>query len=291
MKTTAILLTMVTIGAWASQPLRPVVLAQRGEAFASEGGAEPRALRQGESLATGTEVATAEAGRASVAVAPGQLVTLREAGCLQLERLHDATGGARLRLTKGTLICHIHESKPQQQPSFELRAGNQILSARGTLWTTTVTPDGDVFTAVLHSTVSLQLGETGVEIAVQAGRVVISSYTAAGEWLQTSIIDLTSGQKTLYLASAPTAPLTSLATAVELGEAAAGFQQALNVAAGWTAESIQATHLLITQINAVLIAQALPPLTAPDYRSTSLDPLSDNRDTLIASPDAPPGGK
>jgi hypothetical protein len=283
-------LTCAIAAAWASEPLRPVVLAQRGEVQVVDVQQQTRSVRQGDALSAGERLESSANARCALALAPGQLVTLRGNGRLVLERLHDDSGGAHLKLEKGSLLCHLHEKRPKQQPPFELQAGNQRLSARGTLWTTTVTPDGDVFTSVLHSTVSLTLGDSGVAISVQAGRVVISRYSAAGEWLQTSLIDLTSGQKILYLADAPDAPLESLATAVELGAAAAGFQQALNSAAGWTAESIEGTNLLITQINALLSAQGLPLLTAPNYRADPLDPLSDNRDTLIASPDAPPGG-
>ncbi len=269
-------------------PLRPVVLAQRGDVNVTPAKGAARTTQAGEVLARGERVDVRGETRAAIALAPGQMATLRNGGGLKMEALHDGRTGARVRLESGTVDCWIKPGRPADQPVFVLLAGKDSFQARGTLWTTTILDNGNVVTAVLHSTLALTLGESGAQIFVTAGHVITSEYNAEGQWLQTTLVDLTTGQKTLYLAAAPTSPLTSPASTTEIGQAAAFFQNGLDSASGWTTESLRDATLLVTQINAVLNSAGLPPLVAPTPRDDALTPGSDVRDTLLASPEAPP---
>lgn len=269
--------------------VKPVVVAQRGQATVTAGSAStPLELKQ--AITAGSVVETDKTGKLALALAPGQMIVLGNKTKLKVVSIHDAetSQGAVVELVVGVANCYIDPKHGHSGPVFELVAGKESIKAKGTTWTTSKSEGGTVSTTVTSSAVSVSVSG-GATIPVPAGAVVTSTYGADGAWSGSVVVNLVTGQVTSFAADGTSQ--TGPATSTQLSQASASFSAALAGAAsgpGGTAESAALTAL-VADVNSTLAAAGLPTVGAstPTGNTTTNDPST--RDSATASPEAPGG--
>lgn len=236
---------LLIAGAVNAVPLKPVVLATKGEAALKEGAAvAPRQM-----VNTGSVLTTGKDSRLAIALAPGQMVVLKKNTQLEVVSAHDAAAGkgAVIRLIVGSVSCDIDPTHGHKEPVFKLLAGDQTIQAKGTKWESSVAADGSVTTVVVSSTVSVSVPGSSAPVPVTAGSVMVVSATGGA-----TMVNLVTGQVTSF--SADGSSESGPATAAQLGAAQAVFQTAL----ADTGTTGAATTALVAQINTTLASAGVP---------------------------------
>jgi hypothetical protein len=277
-----ILLLLAGLGSLSAAPLSPVVLATTGDASIKTGSQAEQAIILKQAVPAGSILSTGTS-RLALAVAPGQMVTLKRNTQLQLISTHDAAvgKGAELRLISGGVRCDIDPKYGHAEPVFKLYAGKDTIQAKGTQWETGVAADGSITTVVISSTVSISVQGGTFPVDVPAGSVLVSSYDG-GALTGVKVVNLATGGVTSYATNGE--PTTGLASATEMSAAAAVFQTALNEN-GATGGEVAA---LVAQINQTLVAAGLPAtVSAGGTTTTSTENNSAPRDTTVSGSTPP----
>lgn len=245
-------------GSSLAAPLKPVILASKGQAeiATDKGDSKPVELKQ--SVTAGSTLSTGDSSRLAVALAPGQLVTLKKNSKLKITSTHDAASGqgAVIELLAGGVLCEIDPAHGHKEPVFKLHAGDHVMQAKGTSWETGTAADGQVTTVVLSSVVSITL-PSGTAVELPQGSVLVVTVQSGGA-SAAKVVNLVTGTVTTHGADGSSTP--AAATTADLAAAQSAFQAALNGAASAPAP---ATVALVAQINATLTSQGLPAVTVP----------------------------
>lgn len=271
---------MTIIGHVYAAPLQPVVLATRGEPMVSANGKSeslPIVLKQ--TVGAESKIVTGVDGQLALAIAPGQLLVIERNSSLEVKSVHSDSKGAELLLSEGTVRCSIDPELGHTSPVYKVLVAQETIQAEGTVWQTGKASDGKTTTIVLSSRVSVSIeGMPGLTINVPAGSVLTSTYVN-GVWTGSKVVNLVNGRVTSY---SPAGVVVGIATVTELGQARGDFISTLGQLTDLILGKESAgLSVLVSQINAVLAAAGLSPLTLPTGISGST-----GRDSVV-SPNAP----